>query len=98
MAAAYNGASLPLVGVLLSLGADIWLLDSQGRNARDWAIEGNHEDIATFLDNITIIPELCSAYIQRLGMRSPLKALPRDLMRMVRNALCVPSKPRLASL
>jgi len=92
MASAYNGASLSLVAGLLALGGDMSMVDSQNRKARDWALEGQHGYIATFLDNIMMIPALCSVYVPRLGGKSPLKILPKDLMRQVRNALCVPTK------
>ena len=94
MAAAYNGASLPLVAGLLALGADMNADDGNRRKAAHWAVEGHHDQIATFLTNIEIIPVLCQAYISRLGAKSPLKKFPKDLMRLLRNALCFSNKPK----
>lgn len=92
MAASYNGSSLSLVGALLQLGADMDMLDTQGRTARDWAIEGNFPYTANFLKEIRIIPVLCSVYIHRLGVNSPLRQLPKDMIKLLRDMLCVPSR------
>ena len=94
MAASYNGSSLSLVGFLLHLGADMNMLDSQGRTASDWAIEGHFPHTANFLREIPIIPVLCSVYIHRLGVNSPLRQLPKDMLKMLRDMLCIPSAPK----
>jgi hypothetical protein len=96
MASAYNGASLSLVGVLLQLGANINAEDQAHRKASAWAKEGHHDQIATFLDNIMVIPALCCAYIPRLGKESKLPMLPIDVIRLVRDALALSSNTNVS--
>ena len=89
MASSYNGASMSLVGALLALGANLNAVDQASRKASDWAREGHHSQIATFLDNIMVIPLLCSVYIPRLGKQSKLRLLPKDVFRLVREMLAI---------
>jgi len=89
MASAYNGASLTLVGALLGLGAVIDLRDGHNRNAANWAEEGHHDQISVFLNNIMVLPVICSVYVTRLGRKSALRVLPVDLIRMVRDMLAL---------
>lgn len=91
MASAYNGASLSLIGTLLSLGADTTITDQMGRLASAWARESHHDRTVTFLENIGVMPLLCSVHtIQRVGKRSLLRMLPMDLIRLVKDMLAVP--------
>jgi len=91
MAASYNGASLSLVACLVGLGANLKAKDHSGKKADDWALEGHHDTLIPFLQNISVIPVLCAAYIDRVGSKSLLRMLPREMMRLVREMLAVPS-------
>ena len=90
MASSYNGAHLSLVGALLALGADIHKKDQMGRRALDWSREGQRGEITTYLDNIMVVPAMCAVYVNRLGRKSPLRLLPVEVIRMVRDTLVLP--------
>jgi len=95
MSAAYNRASLTLVGALLSLGAQIDAEDQYKRTARDWAVEDHNAHTAIYLDEIMLIPILCSVYsVKRVGSKSLLKMLPKDMIRLVRDMLVIPSQTK----
>jgi hypothetical protein len=93
MASSYNGASLSLVGALLALGADRMTSDGMGKLAQDWATEGDNPEIATYLGNIGTIETLLCIYLPRVGSKSPLHVFTKDLMRALRDMLCVPNRP-----
>lgn len=102
MASCFRRASVNLVGRLLYHGAEPTLCDSHMRTGADWARTFNSElgqrvdngqTIACFLDSYRIVFTLISAKdIARLlrgGRRCPLSMLPKDLLRLVRDALVV---------
>jgi hypothetical protein len=94
MGASFNSARVEVIETLIRLGADYKLKDGSGKTAQVWMKEsrGNSRIQHNYLDSFAIFEALSSVYIKRLGRESPLRYLPKELLRSVRDALVLETK------